>query len=87
MTGGTSADPERVEGLTGKVASGIFGKGSKSEHMAVWLEAPGRRLVLRRKGGPAFGDQSLQQYVGKRVTCDGFVLDHTLLAERIIIVP
>jgi hypothetical protein len=43
--------------------------------------------VLRRKGGPAFGDQSLQQYVGKRVTCDGFVLDHTLLAERIIIVP
>jgi hypothetical protein len=87
VTGGTSVNPERVEGLTGMVVSGPFGKGSKSEHMAVWLEAPGRRLVLRRKGRPAMGDPSLQQYIGKRVKCDGFVLDHTLLAERIAIVP
>ena len=85
MTGGTSTDPERVQGLTGAVVSAPFGQGSKSEHMAVWLEAPGRRLVLRRKDGPAFADRSLQQYVGKRVSCDGFVLDHTLLAERITI--
>jgi hypothetical protein len=87
VTGGTSTDPERVEGLTGTVVSAPFGTGSKSEHLAVWLEAPGRRLVLRRKDGPAFGDRSLQQYVGKRVKCDGFVLDHTLIAERITIVP
>jgi len=78
-----SNHPERVERLTGEVLSAPFGTGSKSEHMAVWLEAPGRRLVLRRKGGPAYADRSLEQYVGKRVECDGFILDYTLLADRI----
>lgn len=69
--------------MTGEVVSAPFGTGSKSEHMAVWIEIPGRRLVLRRKDGPAFADRSLEQYVGKRIECDGFVLDHTLLADRI----
>ena len=86
MTAGASNRPQRVEGLTGAVISAPFGTGSKSEHQAVWLEASGRRLVLRRKDGPAFGDRSLDQYVGKRVECDGFILDTTLLAERIKVV-
>jgi hypothetical protein len=72
-----------VDGLTGTVVRGLFGKGSKSEREAVWLEADGRRLVLRRKGGPSFDDRSLEKYVGKRVKCDGFVVGYTLLAERI----
>lgn len=86
MTAGASNRPQRVEGLTGAVISAPFGTGSKSEYQAVWLEASGRRLVLRRKDGPAFGDRSLDQYVGKRVECDGFILDTTLLAERIKVV-
>jgi hypothetical protein len=53
----------------------------------VWLETADRRLVLRRKDGPTFGDQALNKYVGKRVECDGFLVGYTLLAERIVVLP
>jgi hypothetical protein len=72
--------------LTGEVARGPFGTGSKSERQAVWLETPEGRFVLRRKDGPTYGDRALDQYVGKRVSCAGFVHGYTLLAERIEIV-
>lgn len=75
--------PEKVDGMTGTVVRGTFGKGSKSEREAIWLDTDGRRLVLRRKGGPSFDDHSLEQYVGKRGKCDGFVVGYSLLAERI----
>ena len=81
--GNSSDSPERVDGLTGTVVRGSFGKGSKSERDAIWLEAGGRRLVLRRKAGPSFADHALEKYIGKRVKCDGFVVGYTLLAERI----
>ena len=42
--------------------------------------------MLRWKGGPAFADPALDRYVGKDVECDGFILSHTLLAERIEII-
>jgi hypothetical protein len=79
--------PKRVDNLTGTVVRGPFGTGSKSEREAIWLEIDGRRLVLRRKDGPSFGDRALEKYVGKHVKCDGFVVGHTLLAERITILP
>jgi hypothetical protein len=81
--GNSSDNPEKVDGLTGTVVRGSFGKGSKSEREAIWLEADGRRLVLRRKGGPSFDDHALEKYIGKRVKCDGFVVGYSLLAERI----
>jgi len=65
---------------------GEYGKGSKSEREAVFLETSAQRYVLRRKTGPVFGDVELAQYVGHQVECDGFVLDTTFLAERIQIV-
>jgi hypothetical protein len=79
--------PHRVEDLIGAVARGSFGAGSKSERQAVWFETAKGRFVLRRKEGPTFGDKALEQYVGKRVRCSGFVVDYTLLAERIEILP
>lgn len=79
--------PKRVDGLVGTVAQGPFGQGSKSERQAMWLETPDGRYELRRKGGPAFGDRALDAYLGRRVRCDGFLLGHTLLAERIEPVP
>jgi hypothetical protein len=86
--GSSSGDhPERVDGLAGTVVRGTFGKGSKSEREAIWLETDGRRLVLRRKDGPSFGDHALEKYLGKRVKCDGFVVGYTLLAERIEVLP
>ena len=86
---GSSSDdsPKRVADVTGTVARGSFGTGSKSEREAVWLETADRRLVLRRKNGPSFGDRSLDKYVGKRVKCDGFIVGYSLLAERIEILP
>jgi hypothetical protein len=83
----SSNDPQRVDGLIGAVVRRPFGTGSKSEREAIWLETADRRLVLRRKSGPTFDDRTLSKYVGKRVTCDGFVVGYTLLAERIEILP
>jgi hypothetical protein len=72
--------------MTGTVVRGPFGAGSKSERDAIWLDTGDERLVLRRKDGPTFGDRTLDQYVGKRVTCDGFIVGYSLLAERITLV-
>jgi hypothetical protein len=75
--------PQRVTDLVGTVVRGPYGTGSKSARDAVWLEAGERRLVLRRKTGPSFGDHTLERLVGKRVQCRGFVVGGMLLAERI----
>ena len=82
----TDDRPKRVEALTGAVERGPFGTGSKSEREAIWLVTDAGRLVLRRKNGPAFDDNTLDKYVGKRVSCDGFIVGYSLLAERISIV-
>lgn len=78
--------PVRVVGLRGHVTRRVFGKGSKSEHMAVWIDTDRGSFVLRRKDGPAFADPKLDRYVGKDVVCDGFIVSHTLLAEKIAVV-
>jgi hypothetical protein len=78
--------PTPVRGLEGDVTRAPFGGTSKSRQLAVWIDTGERRLVLRRKNGPAMGDPTLVVYVGHRVRCDGVILAHTLLAERIEIV-
>lgn len=80
------ASPRRVGGLLGRAVRGEYGKGSKSERVAVFLETASGRYILRRKTGPVFADAELEQYVGHEVECDGFVVGTTLLAERIRIV-
>ena len=85
--GKSSDGPQRIDGLTGVVVKGPFGAGSKSAREAIWIEANGRRLMLRRKEGPTFDDRTLEKYVGRRVKCDGFIVDYMLLAERIEILP
>jgi hypothetical protein len=69
--------------MTGTVVRAPFGAGSKSAREAIWLDTGDQRLVLRRKDGPTFDDRALDKYVGKRVTCDGFIVGYSLLAERI----
>jgi hypothetical protein len=85
--GSEGDSPRKVDGLIGKVERGPFGAGSKSEREAVWIETEDERLVLRRKGGPTYGDRELDRYVGKRVKCDGFVVGYMLLAEHIEALP
>jgi len=79
-------DARRVKGITGRVARGPFGAGSKSERPAIWIETDDGRYVLRRKEGPAIGDKLLDAYVGHCIRCDGVLLSHTLIAESIEIV-
>lgn len=79
----SSAKPVRVTSLLGHITTGLYVKGSKSEHEAIFIEAPDGRYILRRKKGPAFDDPELRQYVGHEVECDGFLIGMTLLAERI----
>lgn len=82
----TPGKPLRVTNQRGRVVREPHARGSKSERVAVFLETNRGRLVLRRKGGPAFGDADLGRYVGRQVECDGFVVGDTLLAERIEVV-
>lgn len=78
--------PTRVEGLEGNVLKAPFASGSKSAHVAVWLDTGEHRWVLRRKDGPAMGDAALIAFIGQRVRCDGVIVAHTLLAESIEII-
>jgi hypothetical protein len=80
------SSPQKINYLRGKVVQGDYGKGSKSEHQAVFLEAGQERYLLRRKTGPAFGDEELKQFIGHQVECDGFLVGTTLLVESIKIV-
>lgn len=76
-------EPRRVEGIAGTVERAPFGARSKSARDAVWVNTPQGRFLLRRKDGPTFGDATLDRYVGKRVTCNGFIVGYSLLADRI----
>jgi hypothetical protein len=78
-----SSEPTRVHALRGRVAEGLFARGSKSEHNAVFLETRAARYVLRRRGGPAYADQALRKLVGCNVECDGIVVSYVLIADRI----
>jgi hypothetical protein len=78
--------PERVRGLRGRVVREISGRGSKSERLAVVVKTDRGAFVLRRRGGPAYGDRRLERYVGKTVSCTGTILTHTLVAEEIHVV-
>jgi hypothetical protein len=82
----SSARPIRITAIRGQVTHGPYGKGSKSEHEAVFIETADGRYILRRKRGPAFDDTELTQYVGHEVECDGFLVGTTLLAERIDVI-
>ena len=76
-------EPTRVHALRGRVAEGPFARGSKSEHIAVFLETPVQRYVLRRRDGPAYADPTLRELVGCNVECDGIVVSYVLIADRI----
>jgi hypothetical protein len=82
----SSSQPVRVTALRGRITQGIYGEGTKSERVAVFINTADNRYILRRKMGPALDDAELKQYIGHVVECDGFLVGTTLLTERIEIV-
>jgi hypothetical protein len=77
------SEPVPVKEIRGRVTRGIYGKNTKSEREAVFLDTGKERYLLRRKSGPAYGDDQLDRYVGHSITCSGFVVGTTLLADAI----
>jgi hypothetical protein len=75
--------PVPIKQLRGQVTRGEYGKGSKSERDAVFVDTGSKRYILRRKKGPAYGDKALEKYIGHRVVCNGLVMGTTLIAETI----
>ena len=75
--------PRKVTSVKGRVTAGNYALGTKSERQAVFIETAENRWLLRRKGAPAFGDRSLDEFVGHTVECDGFVIGETLLADKV----
>lgn len=57
--------------LIGRVVMEVFGKGSKSEHNAVYLDTGESRYRLKKRGGNPFYDESLQGLVGKTISAEG----------------
>lgn len=77
---------KKITGLIGIVSSALFGVASKSRRNTVYLDTDdGRKFVLRRKDGPTFQDQELDQYIGQTISCDGFITGYSLLAEKITV--
>jgi hypothetical protein len=79
----SSTRPIRVNAMHGRITQGSYGKGSKSEHEAIFIETPNARYVLRPKTGHAYSDTKLRQFIGHEVECDGFLVGTTLLVDRI----
>jgi hypothetical protein len=70
---------ENTSQFVGTVTQRAFGTGSKSEHLAVFLQTNGKEYVLRREGGNPFSDLVLEHLVGKKIWCSGYVMDYVLL--------
>jgi hypothetical protein len=70
------AAPKR---FTGHVVKKQWGRGSKSEHMAVALESGNSLLKLRREGGHPFADAELEKLVGRKIEARGELLDGSTL--------
>ena len=62
--------------LKGKVVEGTFGKDSKSEHNAVYLDTGENKYRLKRFGVNPFYDETLHNLIGKTIEAEGNLTDH-----------
>ncbi len=72
--------------ISGKVFIKKYGKGTKSEHDAIFIQdnKTHDEYNLRLKGSNPFENKELREYVGKDVTVKGSFLDDSLfLADKI----
>ena len=70
--------------LQGTVVKKQFGKASKSEHAAIYLETKsGESYKLKRMGGNPFSDDVLKNLVGKNITANGVVDGYVFIAKII----
>ena len=71
--------------LSGLVIRKRFGKGSKSEHEAVYLQTDRsnkEEYVLRRRGANPFSDPVLEDLVGKRISATGTIKEYVFFVDE-----
>jgi len=69
--------------VSGMVKRRTIARGSKSEREAVVLDTDGgKSYVLRRKGGPALGDDQIEHLVGRSIDAEGIGLDQVLIMNN-----
>jgi hypothetical protein len=69
--------------IIGTVMQALISPGSKSEHRGVVLRtARGDELILRRAGGNAFRDETLEALVGTTITGTGIVVGQTFIMQE-----
>jgi hypothetical protein len=72
-----------VKTFIGHVSSELVARGSKSERIAVVLTTDGgKKYILRKQGGLAFGDNSLDTLVGKIIKAEGIVWNYLLIMSK-----
>ncbi len=59
--------------LRGRVIKKLRGKGTRSEHQAVYLSSPRGDFKLRLQGANPFHDPALERLVGKSISATGEV--------------
>ena len=65
--------------LKGTVIIKPFGKGSKSEHDAIWFKTENGEYLLRELGANPFNNEKLHALVGKELTLEGIIEDNKFL--------
>ena len=74
--------PSSSRRLTGMVTRTRIAPGSKSNRVGVALRTEsGDEYVLRRRGGNAFQDDTLEKLVGTTITATGLVADNTFVIK------
>lgn len=72
----------RTRTIAGVVTRARISPGSKSEHQGAVLRTPcGEEFILRRAGGNAFRDETLEALVGATISGRGIVTGQTFILQ------
>jgi hypothetical protein len=72
----------QTQRIAGTVARAVISPGSKSDHRGVVLRtARGDEFILRRAGGNAFRDETLEALVGTTITGTGILVGQTFIMQ------
>jgi hypothetical protein len=72
--------------LEGTVVSKLFGQGSKSEHMGVFISTPQGDYLLRQPGHNPFQDPDLEKLVGKNIVATGELEDYIFFVDQVEVI-
>jgi spore coat polysaccharide biosynthesis protein SpsF (cytidylyltransferase family) len=81
MSADKKKGPATITEIEGLVVGKKTSVGSKSEHMAVYLDTGEKSFILRLKGDNPFSHEKLSKLIGKKVIASGFFKDYIFFAS------